>query len=975
MFGRLRQRRWGLIAGAAVSLAGSGLFLTGATRRLEELGFDLHVRYFSSIPADPRIVLVDIDDQAIRAAPWPWPRRIVAELVRTLDELGAASVVLDLVLDEPSTPRHDHPALRDVDIDPLLSRAGDLRDDPVVYDDRELAAAIAAAGNVYLAMFFEMAGPGDAEAGRHPSTVAREDRDQFSRVVQAVASDFGLDAAGVAAKLGVSSAAGLRSVERLLPPAKRWVARDKARQFLAERPAGSFREFFSSVLTEASLDVLTADRADLADAFRRADAERVVLAKSSWPANNRKGLPFAWDGTLPLAPFASAADGVGMVSFSASTAGGTVRALPLAALADDQRAVLQLGLLPALEVEDAAPVRIDADSQRLNIGAGPRGVRLPLNRHGESLIHWHVADSGRWEDSFRHVPAGRILEIVNLRDSIEQNDSRLGLLYGELMSLRHEETPAEYARYVEAVRARRELRKKHQAANTPPGATAAAEIERLSALIEESHAEALVWLTRVQGLWQQTTPQTPAEHEAADRVRSLHERLVEADAANTARSTNDKLAGRIRELSEALRPALAEKLCFVGYTASAMADLVTTPAYPAMPGVLAHANVCNMVLQNRPLRPVDRSTDAGLFLAAGLLMALATILRGPISSVLSLAVLTVCVLWFGVYAFHQHDRVVASVPVAANTALVWAVVTAYRQLTEERARRNFERALRQYTSPAIAAQIAENLDASALAPRPAMVTCFYADLAGFTRLSAELGPERTRLVLNPYLAMLTRVLTHEGALVNKFTGDGVFAFFNAPILPCPEHAAAACRAAIASRDALDELNRQPGATRLRMRVGLASGTVFVGDFGSDTKLDYTCLGDAVNLGSRLETAGKHLGTGILVDEATARLAGSAFSFRRLGRFELPGFAGPVTVVELLGASDHLDHQQRGFLDCFAGMVAAFQGCQWDRCREAIQQCAALRPDDAATRLYARELDRRANGLSGGDNLAIRLGPV
>ena len=120
-----------------------------------------------------------------------------------------------------------------------------------------------------------------------------------------------------------------------------------------------------------------------------------------------------------------------------------------------------------------------------------------------------------------------------------------------------------------------------------------------------------------------------------------------------------------------------------------------------------------------------------------------------------------------------------------------------------------------------------------MSPVPATVTCFFSDLQSFTELSERLGPERTRVVLNPYLQRMSQLLVEHEALVNKFMGDGIFAFFNAPIWPCSNHSERACSCALASLPALSKLNRESIATTgdepLVMRIGLATGETFVGD--------------------------------------------------------------------------------------------------------------------------------------------------
>jgi len=342
--------------------------------------------------------------------------------------------------------------------------------------------------------------------------------------------------------------------------------------------------------------------------------------------------------------------------------------------------------------------------------------------------------------------------------------------------------------------------------------------------------------------------------------------------------------------------------------------VVATPVDPAMPGVMVHANVINMFLQNRFAAAATLVVNLGLLFAAGITATVLTTTCRPRVSVPLVLALGAGLLALGATLFATMTYHLASIVAVGVTGFAWASVTAYRQATEERARRAFHRALAQYTSPAVATRIAERTRADDLAPQQAFVTCFFSDLADFTRLSERLGPQRTRGLLEPYLRGISAALLDHGAIVNKFMGDGVFAFFNAPILPCPDHAAAACESALAAQAAIARWNdqRRPSGELglLTVRIGLSTGEAFVGDYGSDMKLDYTCIGDTVNLGSRLERANKTFGTAILVDEATRRLAGDGFAFRSLGRIEVAGKAAPVCVYELVGRADSVDASAR-----------------------------------------------------------------
>jgi len=477
--------------------------------------------------------------------------------------------------------------------------------------------------------------------------------------------------------------------------------------------------------------------------------------------------------------------------------------------------------------------------------------------------------------------------------------------------------------------------------------------------IEGFEAEALVWLERAWRLWRNATPTTTEDQSEREKIRKHYDQFG-AGGRPAELADIRSLEERNQTLMRELAPRVQGKICVVGYTASAVADLVTTPVYGSMPGVMAHANIINMILQNRPAILAPRWVNVLLVLAAGLVITTITCARGPLASLAGVLLWMGLLLAFGGLLFWKSTYQVASLPAAAVVAVTWAAVTIYRQFIEERARRQIQLALAQYTSPAVAARIADRVDPAGLSPHAAEVTCFFSDLSGFTQLSERLGPERTRLVLNPYLGAVSRVLIGHNGLVNKFMGDGIFAFFNAPVWPCPNHAEAGCASALAALKAVDRLNGA-GTVRgshevgpLLMRIGLSTGEAFVGDYGSDTKLDYTCIGDTVNLGSRLESINKAFGTSILADQATRRTAGHGFVFRYLGLVLVEGKAAAVQVHELVGLMGKVDEAMQAYIRMFEEAVASYQACQWESCLGLLTECQRLRPQDRVCQCYIRE---------------------
>jgi adenylate cyclase len=192
-----------------------------------------------------------------------------------------------------------------------------------------------------------------------------------------------------------------------------------------------------------------------------------------------------------------------------------------------------------------------------------------------------------------------------------------------------------------------------------------------------------------------------------------------------------------------------------------------------------------------------------------------------------------------------------------------------------------------------------------LGGEPREVTLLFSDIQGFTSLAERLEPSQLALRLGLYLEVTTRTLERHGATIDKYIGDAVMAFWNAPD-PLEDHSARACRAVLDCRRALAELYASPawGAEPpLVTRFGLHRGRVLVGHFGAPTRLSYTALGDGVNLAARLESECKRLGVTVLASASVVHTAGASFAFRALDRVTVRGKTEPVDVYELVGEAE------------------------------------------------------------------------
>ena len=387
-------------------------------------------------------------------------------------------------------------------------------------------------------------------------------------------------------------------------------------------------------------------------------------------------------------------------------------------------------------------------------------------------------------------------------------------------------------------------------------------------------------------------------------------------------------------------------VCF-GLTAPGLHDLKPSPMGPLTPGVEIQATILDNLLNHdfvRPVRPWAAGL-VGLVAAAALGLFIAAANR-PWLGLAALVAVPSLFLAGGATAYQLGLWAPIAAPaLGAIGAIVGTLVLNYA--VEGRQKRFIRRAFNHYLAPEVINAIIAQPDRLKLGGERRELTIFFSDLAGFTSLSEGLEPEQLTGLLNDYLGLMTDIILDSGGALDKYEGDAIIAFWNAP-LDQPDHAARACRAALAcqrmieeNRDRYKALVGQP----LAHRIGLNTGPVVVGNMGSGRRFDYTVLGDAANLASRLEGANKVFGGPIMISEATRAAAGDKLIVRELGRIRVVGRAEPVLVHQPLAWGDYdLPDWAKRFqtgLDLVATKAWA----------EAAVIFEAL-PDDPAARTYA-----------------------
>jgi len=270
----------------------------------------------------------------------------------------------------------------------------------------------------------------------------------------------------------------------------------------------------------------------------------------------------------------------------------------------------------------------------------------------------------------------------------------------------------------------------------------------------------------------------------------------------------------------------------------------------------------------------------------------------------------------------------------------------------DRIRRTFER----HVSKHVADEILRHPEAVARAGERRVVSVLFADLGGFSALAERSDPEAVVARLNEYFAAVCEAVLAEEGTVNELLGDGMLAFWGAPLAQ-PDHAARACRAALACRERLARLTegwQAAGLGALRFRIGVHTGPVVVGEMGTPERSKYGVIGDAVNLASRLEGANRFYGTQLLVSGETRSAAGDGFAFREVDRVRVAGRDTPVSLFEPLGAAGAVAPERLTAAARYETALAAWRAGDADAARAAL--CAVAPDDGPATALRARLAD-------------------
>jgi adenylate cyclase len=421
------------------------------------------------------------------------------------------------------------------------------------------------------------------------------------------------------------------------------------------------------------------------------------------------------------------------------------------------------------------------------------------------------------------------------------------------------------------------------------------------------------------------------------------------------------------------RDRLRGKLVLIGTSAIGLLDVKTTPLDAAMPGVEVHAEILESVLTKSPLSNPEYAIGAEVIMAV--VLGLAIIIAAPLLSatvVVGLgAVLIAGLIGLSWYLFVAHSLLIDFTYPLVSSWLIYLVLTFVNYFREQKQRQQIRSAFGFYLSPHMVEQLARSPEKLVLGGEERRMTILFSDVRGFTTISEHYkdDPQGLTRLMNRFLTPLTNAIIERKGTIDKYIGDAIMAFWNAPV-DDDDQEANACDAALAMQEraaALNvELKEEADANGgvympLRIGIGLNTGPCVVGNMGSDFRFNYSVLGDTVNVAARLEARTKDYRLPLVIGSRTAEKAKQKFATMEIDLIQVKGKKEPEAVYAVLGRAEvEQDPRCQELCELNASMIASYRKQEWDKALDLINRCREPATSFNVAGLYDMYVERIAS---------------
>lgn len=404
--------------------------------------------------------------------------------------------------------------------------------------------------------------------------------------------------------------------------------------------------------------------------------------------------------------------------------------------------------------------------------------------------------------------------------------------------------------------------------------------------------------------------------------------------------------------------SLKGKIVILGTTAPGLMDLRVTPVGAAYPGVESHASMLTGLMDGKVLVKPDYAMgyDVVILVLAGVGLAIVLPL---ISAIRAVALSLAAVLLLGginFYLFAQHGLVL---PLAASIVMAitaFALNMSYGYFVESRSKRELANLFGTYVPPELVDEMVKDPDSYNMQAANRELTVMFCDMRGFTKMSEHMEPLQLQELLNGVFTRLTEIIRRNRGTIDKYMGDCVMAFWGAPV-EIADHAELAVKSALEMAHVVREINaehRARGLPEIGIGIGLNTGVMCVGDMGSNIRRAYTVIGDAVNLGSRLEGLSKVYGVDIVASESTRKLS-PHYTWQELDRVRVKGKDVAVAIYWPVGPSDRVPPDTQAELKSWAQLVKAYRAQEWEQADVCLLNLTRMNPKKYLYQLYGERI--------------------
>ena len=401
---------------------------------------------------------------------------------------------------------------------------------------------------------------------------------------------------------------------------------------------------------------------------------------------------------------------------------------------------------------------------------------------------------------------------------------------------------------------------------------------------------------------------------------------------------------------------LDSRLVLIGATGKGLTDLRPTPYERLFPGVEIHATIIDNILHSKYLvEPIwYQSLTMALIFAIGLIFAL---VLPRIRNLYGIILAVSCLggyLFFTQYMFNKGVLINIIYP-SLQIVVVFASLKAYDYFKESRKTQFIQNAFGQYLSPVIIKKLIQNPDNLSLGGSEQRLTAFFSDVAAFSSFSEKMTPPELVELLNEYLTAMSEIIIRHDGTIDKYEGDAIIAFYGAPV-ENPKHALNACLASLEMHEKLVEMRAdwlERGKPEVQVRMGLNTGQMVVGNMGSTMRMDYTIMGDAVNLASRLEGVNKIYGTQLMVSEFTQGDIAEDLETRELDQIRVVGKNEPIKIYEVLAKKGELSAERTKAMAQFAVGLGIYRQKDFEKAEDKFNEVLGILPDDGPSLTYIK----------------------